>query len=219
MITPANASPSHSSSNVAARDRRTPKADCVLGNIVLPGVIRDVCERRELPWGHDSSGCIYTDSRSDGGGFCESDAPNFTFRHNNCSFYSGCKALGEELLKETDNRYVWRLRIPFNHVDSSRNYLSKLMRYTRLLDVRISLSHLDEFVEACLDCWQNRLDMGIYNLTCTGSITTREIVEIIRRSGLCDKRTCRMGQERWDLNPHPFRALDFESFPKVQKRG
>ncbi len=34
----------------------------------------------------------------DGGGFREDDAPNFSFRTNHCSFYSGTKALGEEVL-------------------------------------------------------------------------------------------------------------------------
>ena len=164
------------------------KADCVLGNVVLPGVIRDVCERRELPWGHVSSGCIYIGAGVDGHGFRESDPPNFTFRHNNCSFYSGCKALAEEMLANAENCYLWRLRIPFNHIDSERNYLSKLMRYARLLDVRNTLGQLNEFVEACLDCWQKRLDFGIYNLVNSGSITTREVAEMIRHSGICKKR-------------------------------
>jgi dTDP-4-dehydrorhamnose reductase len=164
------------------------KSDCILGNVLLPSVIRDVCERRELPWGHVSSGCIYTGNRSDGNGFCETDAPNFTFRHNNCSFYSGCKALAEEILKDASQCYVWRLRIPFTHVDSDRNYLSKLMRYPRLLDVRNSLADLVEFVTACFDCWQQRLEFGVYNLTNTGSITTREVAAMIQGHGLHDSQ-------------------------------
>jgi UDP-glucose 4,6-dehydratase len=172
--------------NVDACELR--KTDCVLGNVLLPRIIRDVCERRELPWGHVSSGCIYTGNREDGSGFRELDPPNFTFRQNNCSFYSGCKALAEEVLQGAAQCYVWRLRIPFNGVDSSRNYLSKMMRYERLLDVRNSLSNLDEFVEACLDCWIKRLAFGTYNLTCGGSVTTREVVGMIQQVGLCNKQ-------------------------------
>jgi hypothetical protein len=87
-----------------------------------------------VPWGHVSSGCIYTGSRPDGRGFTETDTPNFTFRTNNCSFYSGTKALGEEVLAGKPNVYIWRLRIPFDHVDNPRNFLTKLIRYQRLLE-------------------------------------------------------------------------------------
>ena len=71
------------------------QAECLDGNAVLPGRIRQACETAGIPWGHVSSGCIYTGRRADGCGFREDDPPNFSFRTNNCSFYSGTKALGE----------------------------------------------------------------------------------------------------------------------------
>ena len=64
------------------------KTECLHGNAVLPGILRQGCEEADVPWGHVSSGCIYTGRRSDGGGFEEIDPPNFSFRQNNCSFYS-----------------------------------------------------------------------------------------------------------------------------------
>jgi UDP-glucose 4,6-dehydratase len=155
------------------------KTDCLLGNSILPGIVRSACELAGIAWGHVSSGCIYTGTRPDGAGFSEKDPPNFTFRQNNCSFYSGCKALGEECLADAENVYIWRLRIPFNAEDSPRNYISKLLRYERLLEARNSLSHLDEFVRVCWQCYTRRVPPGIYNVTNTGSITTHEVVEMI----------------------------------------
>jgi dTDP-4-dehydrorhamnose reductase len=157
------------------------KAECLQGNAVLPGVIREACEQAGVPWGHVSSGCIYTGCRTDGSGFTEEDPPNFSFRTNNCSFYSGCKALGEECLQGADSVYIWRLRIPFDNHDSPRNYLSKLMRYDRLLDATNSISHLDEFVSACWETWARRVPFGTYNITNTGSVTARQVVELIRK--------------------------------------
>jgi dTDP-4-dehydrorhamnose reductase len=165
----------------------TQRTDCLMANAVLPGLIARACEQADVPWGHVSSGCIYTGDKAGGGGFTELDPPNFSFRQNNCSFYSGCKALGEECLEEAQRCYIWRLRIPFDHRDSSRNYLSKVMRYSRLLDARNSLSHLGEFVASCVACYSRQLEYGVYNMTNPGSVTTREVVEMIRRSGLCDK--------------------------------
>ena len=163
------------------------RADCLAGNSVLPGTVRAVCEDLKIPWGHVSSGCIFTGTLDDGTGFSESDNPNFTFRQNNCSFYSGCKALGEEVLEGAERCWIWRLRIPFNHVDSQRNYISKMVNYDRLLDATNSLSHLNEFANACIDCAVRECDYGIWNLTNPGSVRTRQVIELIRRHGLSNK--------------------------------
>ncbi len=163
------------------------KSECLQGNAVLPGSIAVACEAAGIPWGHVSSGCIYTGARTDGTPFTETDTPNFTFRQNNCSFYSGTKALGEEVLAGHPNIYVWRLRIPFDHIDSPRNYLTKLMRYNRLLDATNSISQLHEFVASTFACWEKRVPFGIYNVTNPGEITTREVVGLIRESGVSRK--------------------------------
>ncbi|HEX2851855.1 MAG TPA: sugar nucleotide-binding protein [Opitutaceae bacterium] len=163
------------------------KTECLFGNGVLPGVVAQACNAAGVPWGHVSSGCIYTGSRPDGTGFTEEDAPNFTFRQNNCSFYSGTKALGEEVLAGQPNVYIWRLRIPFNNEESPRNYLTKLMRYSRLLEAANSISQLEEFVAATFACWEKRVPFGKYNVTNPGHITTREVVDLIKQSGVCTK--------------------------------
>lgn len=164
------------------------KTECLNGNAILPGVLREACEATGTPWGHVSSGCIFTGRRTDGGGFRETDPPNFSFRTNNCSFYSGTKALGEEILDGAENCFIWRLRIPFNEFDSPRNYLTKVMRYDRLLAAENSLSQLDEFVRATWECWEKRVPFGIYNVTNPGSVTTRQVVDLIKASGVSKKQ-------------------------------
>ncbi len=163
------------------------RTDCLDGNAVLPGVIRAACEQTQTAWGHVSSGCIFTGAKEDGAGFTEEDDPNFSFRRNNCSFYSGSKALGEELLQGAEQCFVWRLRIPFNDVDSPRNYISKMMRYDRLLMATNSLSQLDEFANACVDSWLQRIPFGTYNLTNPGSVTTKDVVRLILKHRLSEK--------------------------------
>lgn len=164
------------------------KADCLAANAVLPGIVAQACASAEVPWGHVSSGCIYTGTRPDGSGYTETDPPNFTFRNNHCSFYSGTKALGEEMLADFPNRYIWRLRIPFNEVDGPRNYLTKLIRYPRLLEATNSISQIDEFVTATLACWEKRVPFGTYNITNPGAVTTREVVDMIKKSGVSNKQ-------------------------------
>jgi dTDP-4-dehydrorhamnose reductase len=163
------------------------KSECLMGNAVLPGIITRACAAADVPWGHVSSGCIYTGARPDGTGFTETDTPNFTFRTNNCSFYSGTKGLGEEVLAGVPNVFIWRLRIPFNQVDNPRNYLTKLLRYSNLLEATNSISQLEEFVAATFACWEKRIPFGIYNVTNPGHVTTHEVVELIRKTGVSNK--------------------------------
>ncbi len=163
------------------------KHACLFGNAVLPGIIADACADAGVPWGHVSSGCIFTGSRPDGTGFTEDDTPNFTFRTNNCSFYSGTKALGEEVLAGKPSVYIWRLRIPFDQHESPRNYLTKLMRYKTLLAAENSISQLEEFVTATFACWEKRVPFGTYNVTNPGHVTTHEVVDLILKSGVCPK--------------------------------
>jgi dTDP-4-dehydrorhamnose reductase len=175
------------------------KEECLLANVLLPTRIRELCHKLDLAWGHLSSGCLFTDNiEVNPSGFKESDLPNFSFVQHNCSFYSGSKILGEEALgyriqktpegqlwatdTPDEKLYIWRIRMPFDHMDSPRNYLSKLMRYERLLEARNSLSQIRESVAACWSCVERGVPYGIYHLTNPGYITTREVVQLIRSS-------------------------------------
>jgi dTDP-4-dehydrorhamnose reductase len=180
------------------------KWETLHGNAVFPGIVREACEATKTPWGHVSSGCIYSGRRDDGAGFTEEDTPNFGFRTNNCSFYSGTKALGEEVLAGAENAYVWRLRIPYNHEKNPRNYLTKLMTYSTLLEAENSISHLEEFVEATFACFEKQIPYGIYNVTNPGAVTTRQVVQWILEEG---ENHLKQGRK----NPFPTQYRFFES--------
>ena len=164
------------------------KHRCLQGNAVLPGIIREVCEDLNIPWGHVSSGCIYSGRRPDGKGWKEEDEPNFSFRSPPCSFYSGTKALGEEVLEGAENCFIWRLRIPFNHDPSPRNYLQKLLNYENLLEAENSVSHLEEFCQKCIECFTKDIEPGVYNMTNLGSINTSQVTEWMIEEGLTHKK-------------------------------
>ncbi len=183
------------------------KAGTLAGNTLLPQTIAHACGAVGIPWGHISSGCIFSGAKIiEGGktrvekdltkpelralaekspgkirGFTETDAPNFSFRDGPCSFYSGSKALGEEVIANIGQNYVWRLRIPFDEFDNARNYLSKVQRYAKVYDNVNSISHRADFVKACLDLWELRAPFGIYNVTNPGFVTTRHVIETIKK--------------------------------------
>jgi UDP-glucose 4,6-dehydratase len=183
------------------------KAGTLVGNTLLPQTIAHACAAANIPWGHVSSGCIYSGAKISANGtvrvekdmnrpelhalaeeksaailgFTENDPPNFSFRDQPCSFYSGTKALGEEAMAGIGQSYVWRLRIPFDEFDSKRNYLSKVQRYSKVYENVNSISHRADFVKACLDTWELRAPFGIYNVTNPGFVTTRHVVNLIEK--------------------------------------
>ncbi len=169
--------------NVDACETR--KADTLLGNVVLPQIVADACRATGLKWAHVSSGCVY-DGASDQISWTENHEPNFSFRHEPCSFYSGTKALAEELLAN-EPCYIWRLRIPFDNIDSPRNYISKLLRYERVYDNTNSLSHRGDYAKACLDLFEKDSPLGIYNVTNPGFVTTRSVIGLIKKHLGVDK--------------------------------
>jgi dTDP-4-dehydrorhamnose reductase len=183
------------------------KADTLAGNTLLPQTIAHACAAAGIPWGHISSGCIFSGAKIvENGktriekdltkpelralaekspakihGFTETDAPNFSFRDLPCSFYSGTKALGEEAILGVGQSYTWRLRIPFDGFDNARNYLSKVQRYAKVYENVNSISHRGDFVKACLDLWERRAPFGAYNVTNPGFVATRNVVELIQK--------------------------------------
>ncbi len=163
------------------------KLHCLITNTTVPGILGEVLGERGIPLGHVSSGCIYDGARADGTPFTEEDPPNFAFSHPRASWYSRTKAMAETMLRDCPTATIWRLRIPFDEFDHERNYLTKIMRYERLLEVTNTISQLQEFVHAALETLLQRLPPGIYNVTNPGAITTSAVAEAIRRHGLCDK--------------------------------
>jgi UDP-glucose 4,6-dehydratase len=192
--------------NVDACEMAREEALCA--NVLLPQTIARACLMTNTPWGHVSSGSIYAGAkvsaewgrmrierdfnqpemrRLSAGhpekiyGFSERDEPNFSFRHGPCNFYSGTKALAEEAIRGVGQSYIWRPRMIFNECDEPRNLLSKLQHYDRVYDNVNSITHLDEFVRACLELWERQAPFGIYNMVNPGAITTRRIVEMIQQ--------------------------------------
>jgi dTDP-4-dehydrorhamnose reductase len=191
--------------NVDACETR--RSETILGNVVLAQTVAQACNLAGVRLAAISSGCIFSGAkvqeeadrwtiREDLNapdlnallsarsprlrGFADDDAPNFTFEQGS-SFYSGTKALAEKVLDEFPTSYIWRLRIPFEERDHPRNYLTKLQTYPKLYQNWNSLSHLGDFVSACLQIYQDGLPGGAYNIVNPGYISTRDVVALLRK--------------------------------------
>lgn len=182
----------------------TAREETLFANTLLPQTISRACSMTSTPWGHISSGCIYHGAEfiDDKGtrivegselrrlfaehpekirGYTEWDEPNFSFRSAPCNFYSGTKALAEEAIRGVGEVYVWRPGMPFNERSEPRNFLWRIQNYAKVFNGVNSLSHLEDFVRACLDLWERQAPFGVYNMTNPGAVLTRRVVEMIER--------------------------------------
>lgn len=144
------------------------KDECIRGNILHP---LNVNMRAEgLPVVHVSSGCIYTGYEKE---WTEDDVPNFNF--SNGSFYSGCKAMAEGLLRGLPKTTILRVRMPLGVEKHPKNLITKLSQYESLIDQRQSVSFVDDVAKAAVFFSQNAA-YGVYNVV-NGALTIRQIAD------------------------------------------
>ena len=118
------------------------------------------------------TGCVYTGDKG-GKGFSEEDPPNFSG-----SFYSLSKAWMEQILREFPVLQL-RLRMPFDNTPHDRNLITKLTKYSRVIDVQNSLTYLPDFLRAAKMLIEKR-KTGIYNITNPGSLSPYQVMELYR---------------------------------------
>ncbi len=145
------------------------KQETIHSNVLGPLVLLDACAKKNIYWVHLGSGCIYQGDKN-GAGFTEEDPPNFFG-----SFYSRTKAWSDQMLSEFPLLNL-RLRMPFDASNEPRNLINKLVRYTRVLDVKNSLTFIPDFLDV-LDQLITKKTTGTFNVVNPGSISPYEMME------------------------------------------
>lgn len=156
------------------------KENCYHYNVTVPLYLTHVANRFRIPIIHIGSGCIY-DGYSQV--YTEDDLPNFGADCYRSSFYSKTKDAFEKLSEHLE-RYIFRIRIPFNGVPESKNYLWKLLNYNNLISQQNSITNVDDLVSFTFKFIEQNRPLGVYNVLNKGSIEAKEVVEILKENGL-----------------------------------
>lgn len=122
-------------------------------NVVVPTLINLFCDLHSIKMIHISSGCIYYGYKE--GGWLETDDTT------PLSFYSQTKYICEKKL--TSNVLVVRIRMPISDLKDNRNLITKLSKYTQLIDAPNSVTFLDDLSTFIKHACLNSLT-GIYNV-------------------------------------------------------
>jgi dTDP-4-dehydrorhamnose reductase len=148
---------------------------CIAANMVLPGMVAEVCASAGVPLIHISSGCIFTGP----GVWKEDDEPN-----NMDQPYARSKVFAEQRITTSGAlAWIFRIRMPFNHLPHQRNWLTKLANYPLILDGLNSITLLDEFTMRSYLVFQ-KAEPGIYHAAYPTPVRTIEVARMLRDVGI-----------------------------------
>ena len=156
------------------------KENCYHYNVTVPLYVTKVANHFRIPIIHIGSGCIYNGYLQN---YTEDHLPNFGADSHYSSFYSKTKDAFEKLSEHLE-RYIFRIRIPFNGVPEPKNYLWKLLNYDNLISQQNSITNVDDLVTFVYKFIEKNRPLGIYNVTNKGSIEAKEVVEILKSHNL-----------------------------------
>ena len=180
-----------------------------LANMILPGTISEIAASMKAHLIHVSSGCIF-----DGAGpFNEEDAPNFCDNS-----YQRAKLFGEQRVYTGEGpAWIFRIRMPFNHLPHPRNWLMKLCKYDRILDGKNSVTFLDQFAMRSFQLiW--KAPPGIYHACESSPVTTAQVARMMFDAGLRNKPVELFPYSDFAMSGHVPRSaavLDSSKFEKA----
>jgi len=154
------------------------KVETIRTNVIGCLNVADICATRGIHHLLYATGCIfeYDDAHPIGGpGFLETDKPNFFG-----SFYSHTKAMVEELLKNYPTTCVLRVRMPISDDLSERNFITKIVKYSKVVNVPNSMTVLTDLLPVSVAMAERKL-VGIYNFCNPGAISHNEILDLYKQ--------------------------------------
>jgi dTDP-4-dehydrorhamnose reductase len=154
------------------------KAETIRSNVIGCLNVADICAEKGIHHLLYATGCIfeYDAAHTIGGaGFLETDAPNF---HK--SYYSHTKAMVEDMLSVFPTTCTLRVRMPISDDLSPRNFVTKIVKYDRVVDAPNSMTVLTELLPVSLIMAERRLT-GIYNFCNPGAISHNEVLALYKK--------------------------------------
>jgi 3,5-epimerase/4-reductase len=153
------------------------REETIRNNVIGTLNLTDCCFERGIHITVFATGCIYTYNEEHpigGPGFLETDKANFAG-----SFYSETKAHVEEVMKAYSNVLIRRLRMPVSDDLHSRNFVTKIAKYERVVDIPNSNTILHDLLPASVLLAEHK-ETGIYNFTNPGAISHNEVLALFK---------------------------------------
>jgi len=155
------------------------KPETMRTNVIGTLNLADLCNERGIHCTVYATGCIFEYDEKhpmgSGIGFTEEDVPNF-----DGSFYSQTKGYMEPMLKEYPNALILRVRMPVSDDLIHRNFVTKIVKYEKVVNIPNSMTILTELLPASLAMAKKGLT-GVYNFTNPGVISHNQVLDLYKK--------------------------------------
>lgn len=136
----------------------------------------DLCNEKNIHCTMYATGCIYKydDDHPVGSGigFTEESPPNFLE-----SWYSETKGYMEQMLKIYPSVLTLRVRMPVSDDLFHRNFITKIAKYEKIVNIPNSMTVLTEMLPASIAMAKKGMT-GVYNFTNPGVISHNEVMDL-----------------------------------------
>ena len=156
------------------------KEDTYEANTLVPMNIAKACRKLNIKFIHIGSGCIYSGTPE---GECrlfnEKSKPNFIG-----SFYSKTKIIAEDLINAVNPcACILRIRMPVDYKPNNRNLISKLLKYTEIINDANSITYINDLV-TIIDKLVIDFNSGTYNVVCDAALSPMYIRQFLFNNGI-----------------------------------
>ena len=145
----------------------TNKKQTLITNVIDQINILNLCNTKDVHCTIIGSGAIYKESTELKS---EEDLGDLTEE-----YYSECRIQLENLIKNFDNYLYLRINYPISSNSNPKNLLTKLLKYTNIDDINLSISNLDSLLSILPDMLNNN-ETGIFNFI-SGNINIKTILD------------------------------------------
>jgi len=150
----------------------------IFANTFVPLLLAEVAIRNRIKLVHISSGCIYHFDYSKDKPIDEEAVPDFFDL-----FYSRSKIYADRSLKVLSSEFdvlIIRIRVPLDIKPHSKNLLTRLINYNRIIDVPNSVTYIPDFIKALR--YLIRINArGIFNVVNKGGLRYPRLLETYKK--------------------------------------
>lgn len=154
------------------------KDKTLTANTFAPIILAEAALRNKIKLVQISSGCIYKFNYRQDKPIKEQTPPDFFDL-----FYSRSKIYSERALEALCKKYdilIVRIRIPLDNRAHSKNLLTKLLKYKRVIDLPNSVTYIPDFIKALRYLLKINA-RGIYNVVNRGALRYPALMETYKK--------------------------------------
>ncbi len=152
----------------------THQLETIQGNTILPLLIAEACQKKQVYLLHIGTGCIYYGYSPDPLGWKETEPAN------PAAVYTRSKYAADLTLATLPNVGIARIRMPLDSIPFAGNLIDKLVSYSRVIDVVNSVTVIEDMMSVFHALLTKQAE-GIFHVTNPGAITHREIIGLYEK--------------------------------------